>query len=95
MTKHTEETGCALTREDFGSPEEHDEVLCADGGTYWEHESTVPHTENLTHPLQISKLSTGVVVASYPYSQEKEALDAVFGCSGYGLRDVPKYYREM
>ena len=33
-------SGCALTRADFGSDDEHDETTCIDGGTYWDHVET-------------------------------------------------------
>jgi len=56
---------------------------------------TIPHTENLTHPLAIIRVSDNLQVASYPYSQEREAFDAIFAApkGEYLLRDVPAYYR--
>lgn len=57
--------------------------------------ATIPHTENLTHPLAIIRVEDNVQVASYPYSRESEALDAIFAApkGEYLLRDVPAYYR--
>jgi hypothetical protein len=57
--------------------------------------ATIPHTENLTYPLAIIRVADNLQVASYPYSQEREALDAIFAApkGEYLLRDIPAHYR--